>query len=158
VQRAEWALGSILTEVNQPAEAAALLAHSMSMMEQLQLLEPEDKDLARLASVTANAYADALVALKRFSEAFPIYERSLASRKTRWDNNPNDWGAARDYAMAFGTLGDAYAAAGNTKRACSIYADTLAVFDRIRAAGKLAKLDEENGVRMVRGQVAKHCR
>lgn len=158
VQRAEWALGSILTEVNQPQEAAAVLAHSMSMMEQLQLLEPEDKDLARLASVTANAYADALVALKRFSEAFPIYQRSLTLRKTRWDNNPDDWGAARDYAMAYGTLGDAYAAAGDAKRACSIYADTLAVFDRIRAAGKLAKLDEENGVRMVRGQVARHCR
>lgn len=158
VQRAEWALGSVLTELKRPEEAAALLAHAVGLVEQLQLLEPEDKDLARLASVTANAYGDALVALQRYSEAFPIYERSLSMRRKRWDNAPNDWGAARDYAMALGTLGDARAAAGQTARACSLYADTLATFDKIRAAGKLAKLDEENGVRMVRGQVSKYCR
>jgi tetratricopeptide (TPR) repeat protein len=158
MQRAEWALGSVLTEINKPAEGAQILAHAMGVAEQLQLLEPEDKDLARLSSVTANAYADALVALHRYSEAFPIYERSLALRRKRWDDAPTDWGAARDYAMALGTLGDARAAAGQTGRACTIYADTLSTFDKIRAAGKLAKLDEENGVRMVRGQVAKYCR
>jgi len=157
-QRAEWALGSVLTEIDKPAEAAQILSHAVGVAEQLQLLEPEDKDLVRLASVTANAYADALVALRRYSEAFPIYERSLAQRRKRWDDAPSDWGAARDYAMALGTLGDARAAAGQTQRACSIYADTLSTFDKIRAAGKLAKLDEENGVRMVRGQVAKYCR
>jgi len=96
--------------------------------------------------------------LKRFSEAFPIYERSLAMRRKRWDDAPNDWGAARDYAMALGTLGDARAAAGQTRSACAAYADTLAVFDRIRAAGRLAKLDEENGVHNVRAQVERHCR
>jgi tetratricopeptide (TPR) repeat protein len=158
LQRAEWALGSVLTEIHKPAEGAQILAHAVGVAEQLQLLEPEDKDLARLASVTSNAYADALVALGRFSEAFPIYERSLALRRKRWDDAPTDWSAARDYAMALGTLGDARAAAGQTQRACSIYADTLSTFDKIRAAGKLARLDEENGVRMVRNQVAKYCR
>jgi tetratricopeptide (TPR) repeat protein len=158
VQRAEWALGSTLTELQRPAEAEALLAHSVAMMEQLQLLEPEDKDLARLASVTSNAYADALVALGRFAQAFPILERSLAMRRKRWDDAPNDWGAARDYAIALATLGDAHAAARQNHRACATYADTLATFDRIRAAGHLAKLDEENSVRRVREQLARHCR
>ncbi|HEY1283690.1 MAG TPA: protein kinase [Steroidobacteraceae bacterium] len=158
VQRAEWALGSLLTELNRPAEAETILAHSVAMVEQLQLLEPEDKDLARLASVTANAYGDALVALKKFSQAFPIYERSLAMRRKRWDDAPNDWGAARDYAMALGTLGDARAAAGRTRQACADYAETLDVFDRMRAAGRLAKLDEENAVRNVRSHVATYCK
>lgn len=158
VQRAEWALGSVLTELKRPVEAATLLAHSVATVEQLRMLEPEDKDLARLASVTFNAYADALVALGRYSQAFPILERSLAMRRQRWDGAPTDWGAARDYAMALGTMGDARAAAGQTPRACSTYADTLAVFDRIRAAGRLTKHDEENGVRLVRQQVARYCR
>ena len=158
VQRAEWALGSLLTELNRAAEAEALLAHSVAMVEQLQLLEPEDKDLARLASVTANAYGDALVALKKFAQAFPIYERSLAMRRKRWHDSPNDWGAARDYAMVLGTLGDARAAAGQVREACRDYAESLGVFDRMRAAGRLAKLDDENGVRSVRSHVATyHC-
>jgi serine/threonine-protein kinase len=158
VQRAEWALGSLLTELNRAAEAETILAHSVAMVEQLQLLEPEDKDLARLASVTANAYGDALVALKKFSQAFPLYERSLAMRRKRWDDSPNDWGAARDYAMALGTLGDARAAAGLVRQACADYAETLEVFDRMRTAGRLAKLDEENGVRSVRSHIATYCK
>jgi serine/threonine-protein kinase len=158
VQRAEWALGSLLTELDRAAEAETLLAHSVAMVEQLQLLEPEDKDLARLASVTANAYGDALVALKKFSQAFPIYERSLAMRRKRWNDSPSDWGAARDYAMALGTLGDARAAAGQVRQACADYTETLGVFDRMRAAGRLAKLDEENGVRSVQSHFAQHCK
>jgi serine/threonine-protein kinase len=157
VQRAEWALGSMLTELNRPAEGAQILAHSVAMMDQLLLLEPDDKDLRRLASVTSNAYADALVALKRYDEAFPIYERSLAMRRTSWDNAPADWGAARDYAMALGTLADARAAAGQIQRACAAYTDTLAVFDKIRAAGRLTKLDEDNAVRTMKDHRAKQC-
>ena len=158
VQRAEWALGSLLTELNRAAEAETILAHSVATVEQLQLLEPEDKDLARLASVTANAYGDALVALKKFSQAFPIYERSLAMRRKRWGDSPNDWGAARDYAMALGTLGDARAAAGLVKQACADYAETLDIFERMRAAGRLAKLDQENAVHSVQSHVATYCK
>jgi tetratricopeptide (TPR) repeat protein len=158
VQRAEWALGSMLTELNRPAEGAQMLAHSVAMMDQLLLLEPDDKDLERLASVTSNAYADALVALKRYDEAFPIYERSLAMRRARWDSAPTDWGAARDYAMALGTIADARVAAGQTQRACTAYSDTLAVFDKIRAAGRLTKLDEDNAVRTMKEHRAQHCR
>jgi eukaryotic-like serine/threonine-protein kinase len=158
VQRAEWALGSLLTELNRPAEGAQMLGHSVAMMDRLLLLEPDDKDLKRLASVTSSAYADALVALKRYDEAFPIYERSLAMRRARWDGAPTDWGAARDYAMALGTLADARAAAGQTRRACAAYTDTLAVFDKIRAAGRLTKLDEDNAVRSMKDHRAQHCR
>jgi len=79
-------------------------------------------------------------------------------RRKRWDDSPNDWGAARDYAMALGTLGDARAAAGLVRQACADYAETLEVFDRMRTAGRLAKLDEENGVRSVRSHIATYCK
>lgn len=158
VQRAEWALGSLLTELNRPAEGAEILAHSVASMEQLQLLEPDDKDLKRLASVTANAYGDALVALKRYDEAFPIYERSLTMRRKRWDDTPTDWGAARDYAMALATMGDARSAAKQNKQACAAYSETLGIFDKIRGAGRLTKLDEDNAVRIVKEHHTSLCR
>jgi hypothetical protein len=59
--------------------------------------------------------------------------------------------------MALGTLADARAAAGQPRQACAAYTETLATFDKIRAAGRLTKLDEDNAVRTMKDHRARHC-
>jgi eukaryotic-like serine/threonine-protein kinase len=155
--RAEWALAETLLETNKAAEAERLLAEAVSIAETLRLFEPRDRDLERTAVVILTAHARSLSALKRFREALPLLERCVGMRRHLWDESPADWGFARDYAMGLASLADARAAAHQTAAACSAYAETLATLDRIRAAGRLAQLDEDHVTRLAREAQARYC-
>lgn len=148
-ERAGWALGTTLLELQRFKEAEPLLRESVEIVQRLQLLEPEDRDLVRTASVVANSHAQALIGLRRFDEALPVFERSAEARRRLWESDPLQWSAARDYAVSMAALADARADAGQISRACTEYAESLAMFDRIRAAGKLAPLDEDHAIRLV---------
>lgn len=158
LQRAGWALGTTLLELNRPREAEPILADATAMAQKLVFLEPDDRDLARSESIAASAYAQALVALGRSSEALPVLERSTQSRRKLWDEKPDDWGAARDYAISLATLADARSDSGDARAACADYTSALQAFDRIRAAGRLAKLDEDYALRLIHERMAKYCR
>ena len=155
--RSEWALGETLIELKRATEAESLFADAASRIEKLLLLEPRDRDLARTSIVIATAHARALSALGRFSEALPLLEQSVAARRRLWDEAPEDWSAARDYGIGLASLAIARVDARQIPAACSTYVETLATFERIRAAGRQAQLDEEQVVRPAREAQAKHC-
>ncbi len=156
--RSEWALAEALLELNQPEEAERLLSHSVQRVEQLILLEPRDRDLVRTEVVFATAHARALAALGRHDEALPLLEQTVAVRKRLWDEFPQDMSAARDVAIGVASLAEGLAAARRYPAACKAWEESLATFDRIRAAGKSAKLDEDHTIRIAREEKAKHCR
>ena len=152
-----WALAMTLLELQRPREAEPILAAATTIVERLRLLEPDDQDLVRVADITAGARAQALVMLKRFAEAEPLLERSLNERERLWNEAPEDWSRARDYAIALARRADARIDAGRIADACTDYRQTITTFDRIRAAGKLAKLDEDYALRLIHENVASHC-
>jgi eukaryotic-like serine/threonine-protein kinase len=156
-ERAGWALGTTLLELQRFKEAEPLLRESVEIVQRLQLIEPEDRDLVRTASVVANSHAQALIGLRRFDEALPVFERSAQARRRLWESDPLQWSAARDYAVSVAALADARADAGQISRACTEYAESLAMFDRIRAAGKLAPLDEDHAIRLIRERTAAYA-
>jgi tetratricopeptide (TPR) repeat protein len=158
LQRSGWALGTTLLELNRPSEGEPILAHAVSIAQQLQLLEPDDRDVARNVGIALSAHAQALVALGRYAEALPALDRSLRDRRIQSEQKPTDWGAARDHAIASATLADALADAGDERRACAVYDSTLDIFAGIRKAGRLAKLDEDYSLRLVHERMRKHCR
>jgi tetratricopeptide (TPR) repeat protein len=156
--RSEWALGETLLELKRADEAEPLFADATTLFGKLQLLEPRDRDLARTGIVISTAHARALAALGRHSEALPLLERSVADRRRLWDEAPKDWSAARDYAIGLASLAEGRAAARQYPAACAAWDETLATFERIRAAGKSAQLDEDHTVRITREEQARYCR
>jgi hypothetical protein len=155
--RAEWALAEDLLELKQPVEAERLMRDAVSIADMLRLFEPRDRDLERTAVVMLTAHARSLTALERHREAVPLLQRGVEMRRHLWDQAPGDWGTARDYAMGLGSLADGLAAAKDLPGACRAYADTLATLDKIRAAGKLAQLDEDHVTRIARERQAQYC-
>jgi serine/threonine-protein kinase len=158
LERAQWALGSTLLQLERPQEAQKILSEAVALVERLRILEPDDQDLVRSASVASNALAQALAALGRFDEAIPVLQHSLEGRRRLWDRAPTDWSAARDYAITLASLADVQADSGDTPHACARYRETLAVFDRIRDAGRLARLDQDYALQLVHERMQHHCR
>ncbi len=156
--RSEWALAEALLELKRAPEAEPLLADAVALSTTLQLLEPRDRDLARTAIVVSTAHARALSALGRFSEGLRLLEQSAAARRKLWDEAPQDWSAARDYAIGMASLAEGRLAAKQVPGACAAWAETLATFERIRVAGKGAQLDEDHTMRIARDGRARYCR
>ncbi len=158
LERAQWALGTTLLELKRAREAEQILGQAVTIIERLRILEPDDQDLARSASIAANAHAQTLAALGRFSEAVPVLQRSVEARHLLWERAPSDWSAARDYAITTAGLADVLADAGDIPSACTHYRETLITFDRIRSAGRLAKLDEDYALPRIQQGLQRHCR
>ena len=155
--RAEWALAEALIETGKAAEAERLLADAASIADTLRLFEPQDRDLERTAVVILTAHARSLTALERHREALPLLQRSVAMRLHLWEQSPENWGLARDYAMGLASLADSQAAAKQMPDACRTYEKTFATLDKIRNAGRLSPLDEDHLTRIARERHAEHC-
>ena len=155
---AAWQLGSTLLELKRGAEAEPILARGHALYEQLVMLEPDDRELARGQDIIANAHAQSLATLNRFAEATAVLERSVATRRQLWTDAPDKWSAARDYMIALAMLADVRADAGDTRSACDGYRQVLATADRIRISGHLSELDQEYALRLVRERMEAHCK
>ena len=155
--RAGWGLGSTLVDIQRPQEGERILAEARALGERLVELEPEDRDLARLAEIVAGAHAQGLVALHRFDEARPLLERILNDRRQRSNAAPQDWQRVRDYALAQQALGDMWSEAGDAREACEIYQASLVTFGRIHAAGKGTQLDEDYSLPNIYKRVRPMC-
>ncbi len=154
---AAWQLGTTLIELHNEAEAESILAKGHAIFEQLTALDPEDADLARRLDIVANAHAQALAALHRYEEAIPVLEKSARIRQEKWQKAPENWGAARDYAIASAMLADVRADAGFAKAACEDYSSAIETFEVIRAAGRLSKLDQEHALALARQAMNRNC-
>jgi hypothetical protein len=159
LSRGEWALAAILIELkpSKAAEAETLLAGALERSKELRLLEPADKEALRADSVVASTYAQALGALGRLEEAEGRLKDVVATRLGLWNEDPANWGIARDYVISVWALGDTQLLRRATSRACASYATSLDVLERMRKAGRLAKLDEETTLRPINEKIAKYC-
>jgi len=155
--RAGWGLGATLVDTHRAQEGERVLSEARALAERLMELEPEDRDLARLVEITSGAHAGALVALRRFEEARPIFERLLDDSERRSKAAPDDWQLVRDYALGQQALADMWAEAGNAAKACPIYQASLATFGRIHAAGKGTQLDEDYSLPNIYTRVRALC-
>jgi len=157
--RAGWVLGGTLVEMGPDAQAEAdqLLSKSLQLTDNLQMLEPEDKDLLRMRSVIAASEAQALSGLGRVKEAVTMMEEAVRQRRTLWNAASGDWAIARDVATSLDLFGDVLVSAREIGRACTVYQQSLDVFEQMRAAGRLAKLDEDTIQKDVRDAMKKHC-
>jgi serine/threonine-protein kinase len=152
-----WQLGSTLLELSRGPEAEPILARGYALYEQLVMLEPDDRELARGQSIIANAHAQSLATLHRFAEATAVLERSVATRQQVWAGSADNWSAARDYMIALAMLADVRADAGQTRLACIDYRQVLATAEQMRASGHLSQLDQDYALRLVDERMAAHC-
>ena len=157
--RAGWALGGTLLEMGpqRQAEAEQFLAKALALADNLRLLEPDDKDLIRMRSVVVAAEARALAGLGRAKEGIPLMEDAVLQRKTLWNEASDDWAIARDVATSLDLFGDLLISAREPKRACATYQESLDVFTKMRAAGRLTQLDADTIQKEVREALEKNC-
>jgi len=80
-----------------------------------------------------------------------------ATRLSLWNDDPGNWGIARDYVISVWALGDTQIRRRATSRACSNYETSLDVLERMRKAGRLTKLDEETTLHPINENFVKHC-
>ncbi|MEJ0087512.1 MAG: protein kinase [Pseudomonadota bacterium] len=152
-----WQLGSTLLELRRGAEAQTILAQGHELYKQLNMLEPDDRDLTHGLDIIANAHAQSLATLHRFAEAIAVLERSVAHRRQLWLDAPDNWSAARDYSIALAMLGDVRSDAGQVQLACGNYREVLETAEKIRSSGRLSQLDQEYGLRLVRERMKYFC-
>jgi serine/threonine protein kinase len=159
LSRGEWALAAVLLELgpDEAVEAERLLADALARANELRLLEPADREAVRNESTMASTYAQALAALGRLEEAESRLKEVVATRLGLWNEAPENWGIARDYVISLWALGDTQILRRANGRACASYAESLVVLERMRKAGRLAKLDEETTLQPIQANVAKHC-
>jgi tetratricopeptide (TPR) repeat protein len=157
--RAGWVVGGTLVEMGPGAQAEAeqLLSKSLQLAENLHMLEPDDKDLLRMRSVIAASEAQALAGLGRAKEAVTLMEEAVRQRRTLWNEASGDWGIARDVATSLDLFGDVLVSAREIGRACGVYQESLDVFEQMRAAGRLAQLDQDTIQKDVRDAMKKNC-
>jgi serine/threonine-protein kinase len=157
--RAGWALGGTLLEMGpqRQVEAEQLLSRALELADNLRLLEPDDKDLIRMRSVVVAAEAQALANLGRAKEAAVLMEQAVRQRKALWNEASDDWAIARDVATSLDLLGIVLVKADETRRACAAYQEALDVFEQMRAAGRLTRLDQDTVQKEVREAVARNC-
>ncbi|MEJ1966943.1 MAG: serine/threonine-protein kinase [Gammaproteobacteria bacterium] len=157
--RAGWALGSTLLDLGKGRlqEAERYLSESYAAAGRLRLLEPEDKDLIRMESISAASEAQALALLGRVDQGLPILERAVGARRLLWKESPKDWAVARDYAVSLKELGDTRLLAREPVSACANYRESVEVFERMRAAGRLPKLDEDYTLKPLDENMARSC-
>jgi hypothetical protein len=157
--RAGWALGSTLLDLgkDRAEEAERILSASYELAGRLRLLEPDDKDLVRMASIAAASEARALAVLGRADQGLPILEYAVGARRLLWKEAPEDWAVARDYAVSLKELGDTRLLAHQPVSACANYREALDVFARMRAAGRMPKLDEDYTLKPLNEGVARIC-
>jgi serine/threonine protein kinase len=157
--RARWALGTTLLEL-EPShlpEAHDVLSSGLALVRELRVLEPEDRDLIRNEGVMLSAEAQALSAMGREQDAEPMLEKSVELRGMLWSEAPTNWAVARDYAIATWTLANVRVKLKKIPEACDAYRITLEMLERMRAAGRLAKLDEERTLREVSEESGRVC-
>lgn len=159
LSRGEWALAAILLELgpSRAREAEQLLAGALARSKEMRLLEPADKEAVRAESVVASTYAQALAALGQLEQAEVMLKDVVAARLALWNETPENWGIARDYVISVWALGDTQIQRGATSRACASYATSLDTLERMRTAGRLAKLDEETTLRPIQEKVTRYC-
>ena len=157
--RAAWALGGTLIDMgpDRQVEAEQLLSKSLQLADNLRVLEPDDKDLIRMRSVFAAAEAQALAGLGRAKEAVPLMEDAVRQRKALWNEASGDWAIARDVATSLDLFGAVLLTAREMKRACATYQESLDVFELMRAAGRLTRLDEDTIRKDVLEALVKNC-
>jgi tetratricopeptide (TPR) repeat protein len=157
--RAGWALGGTLLEMGpkRQVEAEQLLSQALKLADQLRLLEPDDKDLIRMRSVFAAAEAQALAGIGRVKDAVPLMEEAVGQRRALWNAASGDWAIARDVATSLDMFGGLLLRAGETKRACAVYQESLDVLAQMRAAGRSTQLDEDTIEKEVREALTRNC-
>jgi len=157
--RAGWALGSTLLDLGKArtVEAEQILSSSYALAGRLRLLEPDDKDLIRMESISAASEAQALALLGRADQALPILEQAVGARRLLWKAAPGDWAVGRDYAVSLKELGDTRLLAREPVSACANYREALDVFARMREAGRVPKLDEDYTLKPLAESLARSC-
>jgi len=156
-QRAAWNLGATLMQGGQFLAAESTLRPARLAVEELHRLDPEDETLSRLRQVVTLAYAQSLAGTRRFDEAIPVLQQGVALRLAASTAAPEDFGAARDYAIALNMLGDALGESGRKSAACTQFATAAQVAGRLRASGRLTQLDIDHMQRLAAASVERYC-
>jgi len=157
--RAGWALGSTLLDLgrNRAEEAERYLASSDELARKLLVLEPDDRDLVRSRSISAAAEGQALSILGRTHEGIALLQDSVNARLQLWQASPADWAVARDYAKSLQALGDTRLRVHDVSQACGNYREAFDVFERMRNAGRLPKLDEGHTLKPLNENLSRYC-
>jgi serine/threonine-protein kinase len=156
--RARWALGTTLLDAGAFKESEPILARGVAEARAVAEAEPDDYDAARASGMLDNAYAQALSALGRPTEAAQLLARVVETRRRLMLAHEGVAIYARDYAVAVAALGDVEARAGRFAVACQRYGVADAVFADLQRTGRYAALDNDGSLKLLRQAQARWCR
>jgi tetratricopeptide (TPR) repeat protein len=138
-----YTLFLIATMLPAPAESATALAHLNEArdLDQRILHFGTHQRIAGEALVIEAARANALALLGRFDEARASARYLLEQRRQRYAQEPGIHGRRREVATALRRVGEVELMAGNSKTACSAFAEAGAIWDGMERDGSLLGFD-----------------
>ncbi len=157
IARAEWALGSTISEFGNAKEAIAVLADGSTRGRAIMNADPDDQDARRMLRILENARGQALSLAGRVDEGIAIIRENIAERKAWLDRKPRDPMRMRDYMVAIKGLGDLQINHGRGEDACKTYEQAWQLIALIRARGQLTALDLMSASKSVEEQRMRHC-
>ena len=141
---ARWALGTVLADFGHPAEGLLVLEQSTRDMHAAVAFDADDDDAKRQLLVSQDGLAGALVQSGQVAQGLALKAQTVANRKALWRSRPTEHRRFRDYIVALKTLADLRAENKQTLQACADYAETRALFEHMRAQGRLTEQDRTN--------------
>lgn len=156
VSRAGWALGTTLLSLNRTKEALPLLEEADRQAESLVVFDPEDEQARRTLMIVRHARAQALAGLGRYDEALPLLRARADGLRKSLKLHPS-FQAERDYALSLASLADVYADAKRPREACGFYADAMRIWNDLRRAKRLTRLDQDYSIRLIRERAKTLC-
>lgn len=148
-----WYVGSVLSELKQPAPALAASQRAMHLAGQLLLLDPDNRETARNASMVRSDHASVLAGAGRVSEAITLIENDIRDREARARTSPDDAEAVRDVAVPYRLLADYYQQGGDADTGCRVRQRGLALWEAVDKRWGLSELDRSGELAVLRAAV-----
>jgi tetratricopeptide (TPR) repeat protein len=138
-----WTLtnqGILCESTRQDAGAMGSFGEALALSESLETADPESRDARTLTAIAHNNLASPLVRTKRPEEALDHATAAIARCEALVAADPKNAFVERLLGTAYASAGDANAAIGDAASldtACDLYEKSIAVFERLEAAGRL---------------------
>jgi tRNA A-37 threonylcarbamoyl transferase component Bud32 len=154
--KAQWEVGTTLTELRQYHEAIRRLALAEQLAQEAAAFEPASRDARRLVAGMRASHAQALGLSGQTEAALTLLRANIAAQRAVLEAEPTGL-AARDYAYAYTLIGETLTAAGRRAEACVADREALARYASLRKRGLINAFDEGGNVSVLERRIAANC-
>ena len=157
LSRARWALGSTLLAVNRNREALAHFETGLVEVRAMMAFDPDDLETARLSQILELDRANALADTGQVALGLAALASNVEDRRAWLARRPQEVRRLRDLSVGVKALGDLRAKYGQTRLACTSYAEFRELVRQMKKVADFSAMDLENTATDLARKEAEYC-